>query len=178
MANTDAAFGLRPSRHQTGGSVVQNEMPIADGYETAIYLGDPVQLSSGNVIIGTATGTAHVGVFAGCEYVDPTGRIVFSKHWPGTASCTNKKALVVSLENQVFTIQTDDVAADLADVGVAYDLNIVSGSSTIGQSKTSLNIDATSGAAYKIVGLVDRDDNEFGAYAVVEVVAVKHALAV
>ena len=176
MANIDAAFGLRPSRHLTGGSVVQNEFPIADGYTTAIYLGDPVKLNAGNIEIGAAAGVDHVGVFQGCEYIDPKGEIVFSKSWPGTAGCTKKKALIVALDGQVFKIQTDVDGSEVV-IGTGYDLNIVSGDATIGQSKTSLDGNATTGAAYKILRFVERDDNEVGDYGDVEVIAVKHAFA-
>lgn len=175
MANIDAAFGLRPSKQSTGEGTKQNEYSIADGYSTAIYIGDPVGLSSGNVVIGTDAGTAHIGVFAGCEYVNGVGDFIRSKAWPADTAATKIKCLVLDDPDTVFTIQASTFAT--ANIGVAYDLDVTAGTAAIGLSKTFLNVAGTTGAAYKVLRKVDREDNETGAYAEVEVIAVKHALA-
>lgn len=175
MANTNAPYGLRPSRHLTGGVTRTTEYPISGSYTTKIYLGDPVGLSSGNVIIGTNAGTAHVGVFAGVKYINAKGEKVFSKYWTGESGATEIKALVYDDPAQIFAIEATTFAA--ANLGVGYDLAIAAGVTTIGLSKTVINVAATTGAAYKILGLINRDDNESGDYAEVEVIAVKHALA-
>jgi len=175
MANTNAPYGLRPSRHLTGGVTRTTEYSISASYTTKIYMGDPVGLSSGNIVIGTNAGTAHVGVFAGVKYINAKGENVFSKYWTGETGATEIKALVWDDPAQIFAIESTTFGT--ANIGVAYDLAVAAGVTTIGLSKTVLNVAATSGASYKVLGKVDRDDNETGAYAEVEVIAVKHALA-
>lgn len=175
MANTNAPFGLRPVRHLNGSAVQTNEYPISSTYTTKLYLGHPVTLNAGNVEIGTNNGTAHIGVFAGCKYTNAKGDIVFSKHWTGEAGASNITAQVWDDPQIVFEIQATTAAA--ANIGTGYDLTIAAGDDTIGRSKTVLNTAAVLGAAYKVLGLVDKPDNESGAYADVEVLTVKHALA-
>jgi len=174
MANVNAPYGLRPSRHLTGGVTRTTEYPISASYTTKIYLGDPVGLTSGLLVIGTDAGTEHIGVFAGVNYVNAAGEVKFSKYWTGETSATEIKALVYDDPNQVFAIEATTFGT--ANRGVAYDLDVTAGTDSIGLSKTILNVAGTSGAAYKVIGLVDRDDNVAGAYAEVEVVTVKHAL--
>jgi len=45
---------------------------VASGYASAIFTGDPVKLSSGNVILAT-NGADALGVFMGCHYTDANG---------------------------------------------------------------------------------------------------------
>ena len=42
MANQDAPFGFRPTRHLTGGEVRTNEYAIAANFGTSIYTNQPV----------------------------------------------------------------------------------------------------------------------------------------
>lgn len=178
MANTNGPFGLRPSRSASGGEPRTTQYTITAASAAAIYLGDPVGFSSGTVVIGTDAGTAHLGVFAGCQYVNASGDIIFSKRWPADTGASEVKALVWDDPNQLFTIQSDGTTATtVASIGVAYDLDVTAGTASIGVSKTVLQPGATSGAAYKVLGLIDKPDNAWGIYSEVEVIAVKHALA-
>ena len=51
MANTDAAFGLRPVRHLNGNPYngAYNEYPIPSGYSTDLLPGDPVKLVAAGI---------------------------------------------------------------------------------------------------------------------------------
>ena len=44
MANVDAAFGMRPVRHLTGGQIRANEYKIESGTSSNIFTGDCVKL--------------------------------------------------------------------------------------------------------------------------------------
>ena len=57
MANTNAPDGFTPAYHMSGGVIRPSEFAIASGTNASIFSGDVVNLSSGLVIQGTATGT-------------------------------------------------------------------------------------------------------------------------
>ena len=64
MANTDKPDGFTPAYHMYGGVIRPAKMRIASAYNTAIYSGDVVTLSSGYVNQAGATSTP-IGVFYG-----------------------------------------------------------------------------------------------------------------
>ena len=59
MANTDAPNGFTPAYHLYGGTIRPQKLRIESGTSAAIFSGDVVNLSSGYVIQGTATGTVE-----------------------------------------------------------------------------------------------------------------------
>ena len=66
MANKDAAFGFKPTRHLTGGQIRTEEYAIAANYGSAIYTGQVVEAVAGGGIEAAAAGdTQQAGVFAG-----------------------------------------------------------------------------------------------------------------
>ena len=72
MANKDAAFGFRPTRHLTGGQIRAEEIPIANNYNTAIYLNSVVEaVTAGSIEIASVGDVATVGVFGGVFYTAP-----------------------------------------------------------------------------------------------------------
>ena len=84
MANTNVAFGLKPINTFGSSPATQgtNAYFIASD-ASAIFQGSLVkaELTGGTIQITSATGDTvqHVGVFAGCEYVDATtGKKKFS----------------------------------------------------------------------------------------------------
>jgi len=175
MSNTQGAYGLRPVKNQTGDTTKTTQYKMADAYVTPVYMGDPVKLNAGYIEIGADAGVDHIGIFAGCEYVNAKGEIVFSKYWTGEAGATEKKVLVWDDPATIF--QVESTTAAQANVGTGYDLTVTAGEPTIGLSKTVLNTAGTTGAAYKITEIANGNGNEEGAYADVFVVAVKHGLA-
>ncbi len=184
MANVDAAYGLKPVRHMTGGEIRSEEYPIATGYATSIFTGDPVlQHTDGTIIIAVGTaGTPSVqtfGVFGGVNYVDAQGNQKFSPYWPASTTATNIKATIYTDPSIVFAIQSDATGAAAADVGQLCDVEIVAGDTKTGKSKTNLDVSAglaTTGKHLRILRIIDDGENVAGAYADVEVVWAEHAL--
>jgi len=184
MANTDNAYGLKPLRHMTGGNITSEEYPIATGYATSIFTGDPVlQHSDGSIIIAVGTGgTPSVqtfGVFGGVQYTDATGAQVFKPYWPASTAATNIKATIYTDPNIIYAIQSDATGVAAADVGQLCDVEIVAGSTKTGKSATNLDVStglATTGKHLRILRLINDGENVAGAYSDVEVVFAEHAL--
>lgn len=180
MANVDAAYGLKPVRHQTGGKIQTNAYTIASGYATAIYKGDPVLVVTGGTIERNAAGNVRSqGVFAGVEYTDSQGVRHFSKYWPASTVATDIVAHVYDDPMLIFAIQSDATGVALTELGACADWEIVAGSAATGISKTNLDASAAIGsttAGLRVLRLVPADDNAFGAYADVEVMFAEHAL--
>lgn len=167
MANSNAPRGFVPIRTRSGSGLLSpKSYKIADNDTTsAIYTGDPVKPgtsgTAGCIIRGTA-GAAALGVFAGCVYtVTATGKRTFSKHYDGVTGKTDIVALVYDdLSDTIFEIQATGALA-ATDVFTAYDFTIAAGSTITGDSATYL---AASGDGFLVLGLVQRPDNEWGAY--------------
>ena len=84
-----AAYGFRPV-NLLGGQVFAGstrQMAIASGHATNIFFGDIVIMSANGCINNdtvTNTGTAIVGVFMGCSYINSSGQRVFGQYYPAT----------------------------------------------------------------------------------------------
>ncbi len=180
MPNTNAAYGLKPVRHLTGGELRTNVYPITAASAAAIYRGDPVQgAADGSIIIAEAGNVDNLGVFYGCEYINATGAKVFSKYWPADTAATNVVAHVYDDPNIVFAIQSDATGVALADIHNGADWEIVAGAAATGRSATNLDVSAglaTTGKSLRILRVVDSPDNSPGAYANVEVIFNEHVL--
>ena len=97
-----APYGLAPinligSQVFAGGV---RQLPIQYNYGTAIFNGDFVVLSRGNITratVETGTGVNQVtGVFVGCSYTDPnTKQKVFKQYYPGSVTAGDIMAYVV-----------------------------------------------------------------------------------
>ena len=75
------------------------QIPIASGYTTAIYNGDPVVIVTGGTIeraaaSGAVTTGSPVGVLVGCAYTNSSGQPVQGQYFPGSG-VTNAVAYVV-----------------------------------------------------------------------------------
>jgi hypothetical protein len=149
MANTDAAFGMRPVKMiggapYTGG---QSRYRIAANYGTNIFMGDMVaQVTGGGVEVHADGGTVPiVGVFNGCRFTDPTtGKETFSPYYPASTNAADIEAFVIDDPNVVFEIQAD-AAFPVADLFGNFDIVYTSsGSTTTGRSGAEL--DVTTGA--------------------------------
>ena len=156
MANTNVAFGLKPINTFGSSPATQgtNAYFIASD-ASAIFQGSLVRAdltSPGGTIQITsadADGVQHVGVFAGCEYVDATtGKKKFSNTWPGSGSAnTNFDILGFVYDNpmQRFIVASDgtntDRATAKADVFKTATLaDGASGNTTTGISTTKIDI--------------------------------------
>jgi hypothetical protein len=181
MANVDKAFGLRPLGNlSASGSQKQYGYEIADNQAGAIFQGDLVTLKDGYILqFNPASHTAAVGVFNGCNYIDPTtGKPTWKNYYPGGVNITQGKIIadVIDDPNQLFIIQNDGTSA-AANYGKNADIVVGTGNTTTGVSANVLDtssIATTAALNLKIVGLWDTPNNSVGANAVVVVKINEH----
>ena len=181
MANVDKAFGLRALGNLSAtGSQKQFGYNIADNQSGAIFQGQLVTLKDGFILaFDPSSHTAAVGVFNGCNYIDPTtGKPTFSNFYPGSINITQGEIIadVMDDPNQLFLIQADE-DIEAADMGKNADIVVGTGSTTTGLAANELDsstIATTAALNLKIVGLYDSPNNAFGNFAVVVVKINEH----
>ena len=181
MANIDKASGLRPIGNLSAtGAQKQYGYEIADNQAGTIFQGDLVALSAGFITkFLPATHTAAVGVFNGCNYIDPTtGKPTWKNYYPGSVNITSGKIIadVIDDPSQLFLIQCD-AGFVAADVGKNADVIGTGGSTTTGVSTMELNsstLATTAALNLKTVGLYNVPSNEYGSFAVVVVKINEH----
>ena len=165
MANVNDPNGFTPAYHMTGGTIRPSEFAIASATNASIFSGDVVNLSSGYVIQGTATGTP-LGVFYGVEYQKTTGEVVFAKMWTAdvaTLGSADAKAYVYADPDIVYEAQGSATPTQ-ATVGTTNTITTTAGSSTTGRSAEGVTATTSSGIA-TVVGFVQRPNNSIGQYA-------------
>ena len=181
MANVDKAFGLKPLGNLSAtGSQKQYGYEIADNQAGAIFQGDLVTIVNGYVVkFLPATHAAALGVFNGCNYVDPTtGKPIFSNYYPGSVNITQGiiSADVLDDPSQLFIIQAD-AAITQANIGKNADVIGTGGSTTTGVSTLELDVTTIADTAalnLKIVGLYNVPGNELGSFAVLVIKINEH----
>ena len=181
MANIDKAFGLRPIGNLSAtGAQKQYGYEIADNQAGTIFQGDLVVLTAGFISrFLPASHTAAVGVFNGCNYIDPTtGKPTFKNFYPGSVNITSGKIIadVIDDPSQLFLVQCD-AGFVAADVGKNADVIGTGGSTTTGVSTMELNsstLATTAALNLKTVGLYNVPSNEYGSFAVVVVKINEH----
>jgi hypothetical protein len=148
------------------GAQKQFAYEINDNQSGAIYQGDLVTLSSGYVVKYDSTlHTVALGVFNGCNYIDPTsGKPTWKNYYPGSVNITTGviSAEVVDDPSQLFLIQADEDVVQ-ADIGLNANIAYTAGSSTTGLSGTELDsstIANTAGLVLKVVGFYNSPSNE------------------
>ena len=113
MPSVSAPFGFRPSFHNSG-QMRPKAYTIASTYATNIFSGDPVKLvDAGTVQLGTSdgsrTGTVAgvtlLGILAGVEYRDATGKPTISPFWIGGTTATDIIAYVYDDPETIFEAQ-------------------------------------------------------------------------
>ena len=167
MANVDRVNGLRPVKHLNGapfnGMVNRYYVPATDS--TAIFVGDAVK-SGGSAdargvpdVAQAAAGDTIRGIVVGIEPVT-------DESLNFRAASTEAYVLVADAPDLVFEIQEDSVGAALAvtNVGQNADLIVAAGDTTVGKSGMELDSSTAVGttAQLRILGLVQREDNEIG----------------
>ena len=181
MANVNKAFGLRPIGNLSAtGAQKQYGYEIADNQAGTIFQGDLVVLTAGFISrFLPASHTAAVGVFNGCNYIDPTtGKPTFKNFYPGSVNITSGKIVadVIDDPNQLFLVQCNaSIAA--TDIGKNADVVGTGGSTTSGISSMELNsstLATTAALNLKVVGLYNDVNNDFGTNAVVVVKINEH----
>jgi hypothetical protein len=176
MANTSSPNGFRPVRPIHGGAPRRNAYTIQDQYATSLFSGDPVKSSgTGRNIVAAAVDDKIIGIFDGCEYVTAAGEVVFRKYWPASTDAVGPiTAWVYDDPEQEFEAQITTVAE--ADINLSADASSASGSTATGRSAWSVNGSDLNGSSgqWKVMGLINRPDNAYGAYAKVRVIAMLH----
>lgn len=149
MANTDAAFGMRPIGMIGGApfSGGQSRYRIAANYGTAIFQGDMVaQVTGGTVEVHADGGTVPiVGVFNGCRFTDPTtGKETFSNFYPASTNASDIEAFIIDDPDVIYEIQAD-AAFPVADLFGNFDIVYTSAGSTV-TGISGAELDVTTGA--------------------------------
>jgi hypothetical protein len=163
MANQDAPFGLRPVRTSTS-SQRQNRYRIASAYNTNIFQGDIVTVATnGTIVRAPAGGTALIlGVFNGCQYVDPNGNIIYSNYWPANATGTDIFCQVIDDPSATFSIQAN-AAFPVADLFGNFDIvDATAGSTVSGNSRTEIAVSTgatTAGLPLKAIDISQDPEN-------------------
>ena len=165
MTAISAPFGFRPSYHNSG-QMRPKAYVITSAYAANIFSGDPVKLTDNGVIqLGTSDGTRSgttdgislLGIFAGCQYNDASGKPTISPFWPSGATGTEIVAWVYDDPETLFDVQYTNPSAGTTvqtAVGEECDWTVASpgGSTQTGLSTTQIGaIQATSGQ-FQITG--------------------------
>jgi len=183
MSSTSAPFGFRASFHNSG-QMRPKAYVIASAYAANIFSGDPVKLTDNGVIqLGTSDGTRSgttdgislLGIFAGVQYLDASGKPTISPFWPSGTTGTEITAWVYDDPETLFDVQYNNPSAGTTvqtAVGEECDWTVASpgGSTQTGLSNTYLTaIQATSGQ-FQITGFgYEINDSLTDAYVVVTV---------
>ena len=147
MSTTSQAYGLIPVFHPSGQNRA-NKYNILNnsgtGYGTAIYKGDLVKVGTdGTVQIGDGSSNC-LGVFAGCEYIDATGKPCESAYWPASTALLSGSQAVAYVYDDPQTVFKVGVTANASSyvqttVGDQVDIaNVGSGSASTGLSSSSI----------------------------------------
>ena len=166
MANTDAPNGFTPAYHLYGGVIRPQKLRIASGTNASIFNGDVVNLSSGYVIQGTATGTP-CGVFAGVYYTATDGTPTFANSWTAdvtTLGGADVEAYVYTDPAIVYEAQFTAGTPAVSFIGNKYTITTTAGSTNNGRSKEGVTATTSSGIAL-LNRFVDSPSNTIGANA-------------
>ena len=162
----DAAYGFKPINELNGlpYAGATRQIPIARSYNTSIFYGDLVQLTTDGTLIKTSYSAATapstviaglVGVFLGCSYTSPsTGQKLFAQYYPASTAADDIVAYVVDDPSAVFKVvmvgQTSTESNTATAVGYAnqsfvgtnvYAVTGTAGSTTTGNSKMAVSGD-------------------------------------
>ena len=165
MSSTSAPFGFRPSYHNSG-QMRPKAYVIASTYAANIFSGDPVKLTDNGVIqLGTSDGTRSgttdgitlLGIFAGCQYLDASGKPTISPFWPSGATGTEIVAWVYDDPETLYDVQYTNPSVGTTvqtAVGEQCDWTVASpgGSTQTGLSTTQLTAIQSTSGQFQITG--------------------------
>jgi hypothetical protein len=165
MSSTSAPFGFRPSFHNSG-QMRPKAYTITSTYGANIFSGDPVKLTDNGVIelgtsdgtrSGTAGGVLLLGIFAGCQYLDASGKPTISPFWPSGTTGTEIVAWVYDDPETLFDVQYNNPSPGTTvqtAVGEECDWTIASpgGSTQTGLSNTYLTVIQSTSGQFQITG--------------------------
>ena len=165
MSSTSAPFGFRPSYHNSG-QMRPKAYTIASTYAANIFSGDPVKLTDNGVIqLGTSDGTRSgttdgitlLGIFAGCQYLDSSGKPTISPFWPSGTTGTAIVAWVYDDPETLYDVQYNNPSPGTTvqtAVGEECDWTVASpgGSTQTGLSNTYLTVIQATSGQFQITG--------------------------
>ena len=186
MSATLAPFGLRAAYHPSG-IIRPKAYKVVDAtqaaYGTAMYTGTPVVLNTNGSINAAAAGADWLGVFAGCEYIDATGKPTVSPYLPATPTgITNVTIFVLDDPAIVYEVQCGSSVANTAigDQLTTFDATytVSSGNSTTGVSTAAFSGTLAGAGAQGMARIIDKGrqlDNDWGdSYTIVQVQNARH----
>ena len=185
MSSTSAPFGFRPSFHNSG-QMRPKAYTIASTYAANIFQGDPVKLTDAGVIqlgssdgtrAGTTDGITLLGIFAGCQYLDASGKPTISPFWPTGTTANEIVAWVYDDPETLFDVQyanpgTPGTTTVQTAVGEECDWTVASpgGSTRTGLSNTQLSVIQATSGQFQITGFAyNINDSLTDAYVVATV---------
>ena len=161
MANKDAAFGFKPTRHLTGGKIRAEEYAIAANHGTSIFNGQVVEaVAAGGIEQAAAGDTQQLGVFGGCFFTDPTSsKPTFKAFYPASTNTSDIVATVYADPYIVYEAQHDGTGTAAMN-NSAFDFVGTSGSTLSGQSTSEIDT-STSGTSggFKQIGISKDPEN-------------------
>ena len=152
MANTDTPIGFWPLYNFVGGEIRTTEYTLTTG--ATVYRGDLLKIVAAGTVEAAAADIGITAIGVAAEYVTDSG------------SAGGKKILVYDNPYLVFGVQMDDAgtASTAADVGQTANHLAGSGSTTTKMSGHELDMsNIGTGAQLKIVGLINEQNNTWGA---------------
>jgi hypothetical protein len=183
MSAISAPFGFRPSYHNSG-QMRPKAYTITSTYAANIFSGDPVKLTDNGVIqLGTSDGTrsgttdgiALLGIFAGCQYNDASGKPSISPFWPSGATGTEIVAWVYDDPETLFDVQYTNPSSGTTvqtAVGEEFDWTVASpgGSTQTGLSNCQLTVIQATSGQFQMTGFANNiNDSLTDAYVQVTV---------
>lgn len=124
MSATNAPFGFVAARHPSG-EARMSRYPIASGYATAMFKGQPVAVGAAGTLVAGAAASDIIGILAGVEYItQATGLPVVSNNWPAGTATREAWAWVYDDPETEFLVQADGSLAATA-IGKQVDVTNV-----------------------------------------------------
>lgn len=176
MSTLSAPFGFRPAYSAVGFDRAK-KYTITSGYGTQLLKGVPVALdTNGTIVQGVVGANDILGIFAGCEYIDATGKPNVSNFWPAAQTVMAGTTPVVWVYDDaisdVFEVQADGSIAQTAIGDQVNITNITAGSTSTGLSQCTVGavVGAGTQGQFRIVGFGQGLDNVPGdAFTIVQV---------
>lgn len=157
--------GFTPARTLSGGAVgLMEEFSTSNGYNTALYRGDPIAVSTnGYAKLAKNTSTIY-GVFDGSRYIDPvTQKMIFSPYLPAATSSYAGTPIDGAWNNPRITIQTGtnatwfitaDASVSQGLIGQFFEVSFGTGSNLSGNSGVNLKVATASTSAVATSSMV------------------------
>lgn len=159
MAIVASPYGLRAINRLDGMPYAgaTRLFPIASGYATNIFYGDPVSFASGTLTrtSGTTSLSNVIGVFVGVTYTDPNLKYkVFRQYYPANTAASDIQAVVIDDPKVLFQIQ-GSAAVVAANIGKNAGIVNTAGSTVTGNSAIALDAATIATTATLPLRLVD-----------------------